>query len=67
MTRSFQGQSDSLVFYNTPNRRQKVARSRFMAVAIILAVAASAGVIEEFNARSASAAASTGPATYFPR
>ncbi|MDB5456404.1 MAG: hypothetical protein JWP92_1989 [Caulobacter sp.] len=68
MIRSVQGQTESLVFYKTPNRRQRVARSRLMAVVIIAAVAASAGVIEQFHARSASATtSSSGPATYFPR
>ena len=68
MTRSFQGQTDSLVFYNSPNRRQKVARSRLMAVVIIAAIAGSAGLIEAFQTRSAGANAQVnGPATYFPR
>jgi hypothetical protein len=68
MTRSFQGHTDSLVFYNAPTRRQKVARSRLVAVVIIVAVAASVGMIEQFSARASGPTASAaGPSTYFPR
>ena len=67
MIRSFQSHNDSLVFYNAPTRRQKVARSRLVAVVIIAAVAASVGMIEQFSARSSGPIASAGPATYFPR
>ena len=49
MIRSYQAEHGGLVFGNVPTRRQKVRRNRMTALAVIAAVAASAGVLQHFN------------------
>lgn len=51
MIRTYQADHGGTVFYATSTRRQKAARTRLLALSMIAAVAASAGVVEAFNAR----------------
>ena len=52
MIRSYQAEHGGTVFYAVPTRRQRTARARLMALLVIAVVAASAGVVQAFNARS---------------
>ncbi len=45
------------VFVSTPSQRQKRMRSRIMALVVIAAVGASAGMVQAFNDRDRAAAA----------
>ncbi|WP_235523733.1 MULTISPECIES: hypothetical protein [unclassified Caulobacter] len=49
MIRTYQAEHGGLAFEHAPTRRQKVARNRMRALAVIAAVAASAGVLQHFN------------------
>ena len=49
MIRSYQAEHGGLVFGNVPTRRQKVRRNRMTALAVIAAMAASAGVLQHFH------------------
>ncbi len=49
MIRTYQAQHGGLAFESAPTRRQKVRRHRMTALAVIAAVAASAGVLQHFN------------------
>lgn len=49
MIRTYQAEHGGLVFGVVPTRRQKVRRNRMMALAVIAAVAASAGVLQHFH------------------
>ena len=63
MIRTYQAEHGGLVFGNVPTRRQKVRRNRMAALAVIAAVAASAGVLQHFHdnlAPSGSASPSSG-------
>jgi hypothetical protein len=57
--RTYQAEHGGLAFEHAPTRRQKVARNRMRALAVIAAVAASAGLLQHFNDN----LASSGPAT----
>ncbi len=52
MIRSYQAEHGGTVFYAAPTRRQRTARTRLVALVVIAVVAASAGVVQTFNARS---------------
>ena len=52
MIRSYQAEHGGTVFHAAPTRRQKTARTRLMALMVIAVVAASAGLVQTFNARS---------------
>jgi hypothetical protein len=63
VVRTYQAEHGGLVFESALTRRQKTARSRLTALAVIVAVAASAGLLQHFNdspAPSGSAAQSSG-------
>jgi hypothetical protein len=47
--RTYQAEHGGLAFDSTSTRRQKVRRDRIMALAVIVAVAASAGLLQHFN------------------
>jgi hypothetical protein len=47
--RTYQAQKGGLAFESASMRRQKVGRNRMAALAVIAAVAASAGVLQHFN------------------
>jgi hypothetical protein len=47
--RTYQGQHGGTIFYAAPSRRQKTMRTRLMALVVIAAVAASAGVVQAFS------------------
>jgi len=47
--RTYQAERGGLTFGVALTRRQKVRRNRLMALAVIVAVAASAGVLQHFN------------------
>ena len=49
MIRTYQAEHGGLVFQSASTRRQKVRRNRMTALAVIAAVAASAGVLQHFN------------------
>ncbi len=49
MIRVYQAQHGGLVFENAPTRAQKTLRHRIAAVAVIVAVAASAGLLQHFS------------------
>lgn len=51
MIRTYQAEHGGTVFVPTLTQRQKRMRSRIMAVAVIAAVAASAGMVQAFNDR----------------
>jgi len=51
MIRSYQAEHGGMVFYMAPSRRQRTARTRLMALTVIAVMAASAGVVQAFNAR----------------
>ncbi len=51
MISTYQAQHGGTVFHTTLNRRQRAARKRLMALVVITAVAASAGVVQAFQAR----------------
>ena len=66
MIRTYQAEHGGLVFGVVPTRRQKVRRNRMMALAVIAAVAASAGVLQRFHDSLApSGSASSSPGVYF--
>lgn len=66
MIRTYQAQHGGLAFESAPTRRQKVRRNRLTALAVIAAVAASAGVLQHFNDNLAQGGpATSGPAAYF--
>ena len=63
MIRTYQAEHGGLVFDSALSRRQKAVRSRLTALAVIVAVAASAGLLQHFNdssAPSSPAASSSG-------
>jgi hypothetical protein len=47
--RTFQAEHGGLAFESAPTRRQKARRNRLTALAVIAAVAASAGLLQHFN------------------
>jgi hypothetical protein len=47
--RTYQAERGGLAFGVAPTRRQKVRRNRLMALAVIVAVAGAAGVLQHFN------------------
>ena len=49
MIRTYQAEHGGLAFENAPTRREKLRRNRLTALAVIAAVAASAGVLQHFN------------------
>ncbi|MDI1365085.1 MAG: hypothetical protein PSX79_09495 [bacterium] len=51
MIRSYQAEHGGTVFYATPSRRQRAARTRLLALVVIAAVAGSASVVQAFTAR----------------
>lgn len=53
MIRAHQAQHGGLVFKSALTRRQKVLRQRMTALAVIVAVAASAGILQQFHAKPA--------------
>jgi hypothetical protein len=57
--RTYQAEHGGLAFDSALSRRQKIRRNRIMALAVIVAVAASAGVLQHFNDN----LAPSGPAT----
>jgi hypothetical protein len=63
MIRTYEGQHGGTVFYAAPSRRQKTMRTRFMALVVIAAVAASTGVVQAFNAHTAMNAPAPGYTT----
>jgi hypothetical protein len=54
--RTYQAEHGGTVFSSAPTRRQQRMRSRFMAIAVIVAVAASAGMVQAFNDRAQASA-----------
>lgn len=59
MIRTYQAEHGGLAFESAPTRRQKIRRNRMTALAVITAVAASAGLLQHFNDN----LAPSGPAT----
>ncbi|MBW8858296.1 MAG: hypothetical protein JF570_00780 [Caulobacter sp.] len=59
MIRTYQAEQGGLAFDSAVSRRQRTRRHRMMALAVIVAVAASAGVLQHFSDN----LAPTGPAT----
>jgi len=57
--RTFQAEHGGLAFESAPTRRQKARRNRMTALAVIAAVAASAGLIQHFNDNLAPGGAAT--------
>lgn len=57
--RTYQVEQGGPAFDSAPSRRQRVRRNRIMALAVIVAVAASAGVLQHFSNN----LAPSGPAT----
>jgi hypothetical protein len=57
--RTFQAEHGGLAFESAPTRRQKTRRTRMTALAVITAIAASAGLLQHFNDN----LAPSGPAT----
>ena len=57
MIRTYQAEHGGTVFISTPSRRQQRMRSRFTAIAVIIAVAVSAGMVQAFNDRDHASAA----------
>ena len=51
MIRTYQAEHGGMVFVSTLTQRQKKVRSRVMALAVILAIGASAGTVQAFNDR----------------
>ena len=49
MIRTYQAEHGGLAFESAPTRRQKVRRNRVTALAVIAAVAASAGLLQHFS------------------
>ena len=60
MIRTYQAQHGGLVFQPAPTRRQKALRTRFLALVVIASVAASAGVVQAFNAHASMSALTPG-------
>lgn len=51
MIRTYQAEHGGTVFVSTHTQRQKKLRSRIMALAVIVAIGASAGTVQAFNDR----------------
>ena len=49
--RTYHAENGGADFVSTPTQRQKKLRSRIMALAVIVAVGASAGTVQAFNNR----------------
>lgn len=49
MIRTYQAEHGGLVFESVSTHRQKVRRNRLTALAVIAAIAASAGLLQHFN------------------
>lgn len=49
MIRTYQAEHGGLAFESAPTRREKVRRNRLTALAVIAAVAASAGLLQHFT------------------
>ncbi len=66
MIRTYQADHGGLAFESALTRRQKVRRNRLTALAVIAAVAASAGLLQRFNDNLApSGPAAPGAGVYF--
>jgi hypothetical protein len=64
--RTYQAEHGGLAFKSAPTRRQKARRNRWTALAVIAAVAASAGVLQHFNDNLAPGGpAASGAGAYF--
>ncbi len=59
MIRTYQAEQGGLVFDSASSRRRRIRRNRIMALAVIVGVAASAGVLQHFSDN----LAPSGPAT----
>lgn len=59
MIRTYQAEHGGLAFESAPTRREKVRRNRMTALAVIAAVAASAGLVQHFNNNKAPSGAAT--------
>ncbi|WP_454761811.1 hypothetical protein [Caulobacter segnis] len=57
MIRTYVAEHGGTVFVSTPSQRQKKLRSRIMALVVIAAVGASAGMVQAFNDRDRASAA----------
>jgi hypothetical protein len=63
--RTYQAEHGGLAFDSALTRRQRIRRNRIMALAVIVAVAASAGVLQHFNDNLTPATPATpGPGVY---
>lgn len=66
MIRTYQAEHGGMVFERAATRREKTRRNRMTALAVIAAVAASAGVLQHFNDNLASSGSATSNAgAYF--
>lgn len=64
--RTYQAEHGGLVFERAATRQEKIRRNRTTAMAVIVAVAASAGVLQHFNDNLASSGSATSNAgAYF--
>ncbi|WP_454718376.1 hypothetical protein [Caulobacter segnis] len=57
MIRTYVAEHGGTVFVSTPSQRQKKLRSRIMALVVIAAVGASAGMVQAFKDRDRASAA----------
>ncbi len=49
MMRGFEAPHGGLVLFSTPNRRQRLARRRWMALGVVLSIAVAGGVLGEMS------------------
>lgn len=64
MIRTYQTEHGGLAFESALTRRQKARRNRLAALAVIAAVAASAGLLQHFNTLAPSDPAASGVGSY---
>jgi hypothetical protein len=68
MIRGYEAPNGGLVLFNTPTRRQRMSRRRWLAVAVILCIAVAGGVLGQMSAPhdAANRPLPPGPFSYLP-
>ncbi|WP_310541266.1 hypothetical protein [Phenylobacterium sp.] len=66
MIRAFDAPTKDVVIFTAPSPRQRQARRRSAAIAVILAIAFAGGLIGHLSARDIAGPAPASPFSYFP-
>ena len=66
MIRAFDAPTNNVVIFTAPSPRQRQARRRSAAIAVILGVAFAGGLVGHLSARDLAGPVPAGPFSYFP-